>query len=258
MKGTWIVIALFAAARGLPSPVRRLSNVMDDTTIRTAVSAWLSDSASAEATYGHISTWETGGVTDMSDLFCGQWGESQCNWPALNSFNDDISAWDTSGVTSMERTFAYAPAFNQDIGDWAVHSVTSMNRMLHGASAFNQDISGWAVDSVMDMEYMFRHAEAFDQTSAGAWTTTLTLIPMGKATPFKARSTTPRARRRRAASSNANLKLRMAAAVQRPRLQYHPWLRTTARYERPSRRGSQIPRPPRRRTAISRRGRPGG
>ena len=39
--------------------------VMDDESIRTAVAAWLSNSASAEATYGHISTWATGGVTDM-------------------------------------------------------------------------------------------------------------------------------------------------------------------------------------------------
>ena len=46
--------------------------VMDDSTIRTAVVAWLSASstASLEATYGHISTWETSGVTDMSYLFC--------------------------------------------------------------------------------------------------------------------------------------------------------------------------------------------
>ena len=35
--------------------------VMDDTTIRTAVTEWLSDATAAEATYGHISTWETGG-----------------------------------------------------------------------------------------------------------------------------------------------------------------------------------------------------
>ena len=34
---------------------------LDDSTIRTAVAAWLSDSATAEAAYGHISTWETGG-----------------------------------------------------------------------------------------------------------------------------------------------------------------------------------------------------
>ena len=45
--------------------------VMTDSNIKTAVAAWLSDSASAEATYGHISTWATGGVTDMSELFWG-------------------------------------------------------------------------------------------------------------------------------------------------------------------------------------------
>jgi hypothetical protein len=73
---------------------------MDDTTIRTAVAAWLSDASAAEATYGHISTWETGGVTDMSELFVG-----------ASSFNDDISAWDTSGVTMMDWMFHYASSF---------------------------------------------------------------------------------------------------------------------------------------------------
>ena len=67
---------------------RKLGYVMTDSNIRTAVAAWLSDSASAETTYGHISTWATGGVTDMSYLFDG------------------------------------ASAFDQDIGDWAVHSLS--------------------------------------------------------------------------------------------------------------------------------------
>ena len=38
---------------------------LDDSTIRTAVTAWLWNLVAAEAAYGHISTWETGGVTDM-------------------------------------------------------------------------------------------------------------------------------------------------------------------------------------------------
>ena len=38
------------------------SYVMTDSTIRTAVAEWLSDSTAAEATYGHISTWDTSGV----------------------------------------------------------------------------------------------------------------------------------------------------------------------------------------------------
>ena len=67
---------------------------MDDSTIRTAVTAWLADPTAAETTYGHISTWETGGVTDMEKLFDG-----------ASSFNEDIGAWDTSGVTTMYRMF---------------------------------------------------------------------------------------------------------------------------------------------------------
>jgi len=37
-----------------------------DESIRTAVRAWMEDRAAAEAMYGHISTWETAGVTDMT------------------------------------------------------------------------------------------------------------------------------------------------------------------------------------------------
>ena len=56
------VLSLLEAVTGI---------ALDDDSIRTAVALWLSDSAAAGAAYGHISTWETGGVTDMSYLFCG-------------------------------------------------------------------------------------------------------------------------------------------------------------------------------------------
>ena len=38
-------------------------------TLRAAVKEWLDDAAAAEATYGHISSWDTSEVTDMSRLF---------------------------------------------------------------------------------------------------------------------------------------------------------------------------------------------
>jgi len=127
-------------------------SALDDDGIRAALTAWGSDSAAAEATYGHISTWETGGVTDMSKLF-----------QFAMSFNEDIGAWDTSGVTDMDRMFRGAGAFNQDIGDWAVDSVTSMESMFNQASAFNQDIGDWDTSGVTRMDYMFYYASAFDQ-----------------------------------------------------------------------------------------------
>ena len=132
--------------------VASTGNVMVNYKIRLAVTTWLANPTAAEATYGHISTWETGGVSDMSYLF-----------HSKGSFNEDIGAWDTSGVTTMYGMFKEASAFNRDIGGWAVHSVTDMSGMFWGASAFNRDISGWAVHSVTSMVDMFYYASAFDQ-----------------------------------------------------------------------------------------------
>ena len=75
---------------------------MDDSNIYTAVAAWLADATAAEATYGHISTWETGEVTDMDELF-----------EEASSFNEDISAWDVSGATSMAWMFYATSSFDQ-------------------------------------------------------------------------------------------------------------------------------------------------
>ena len=141
---------------------------LDDTSIRTAVAAWFSDRAAAEATYGHISHWSTRDVTDMSNLFCAKIGEEECSNIKAVSFNEDIGAWDTSGVTTMYHMFSYASAFNQDIGGWAVDSVTSMSSMFRSASAFNQDISGWDTSGVTTMDSMFNGASSFNQ-DVGGW-----------------------------------------------------------------------------------------
>ena len=141
-------------------------SALDNDSIKTAVAAWLSDSAAAEATYGHISTWDTSGVTNMGYLFCAHSGLDICN-TATASFNEDISAWDTSGVTSMDNMFYKASAFNGDIGDWDTYNVKDMAYMFYLALAFNQDIGRWDTSAVTDMGSMFERADAFNQNISG-------------------------------------------------------------------------------------------
>ena len=99
------------------------------TGLRKAASDWQADATAAEATYGHMSTWDTSQVTDFTYAFYGVW------------FNEDLSHWDVSNATNMDSMFNNAGAFNQDIGDWDVSSVTSMQNMFRYASAFDDHIS---------------------------------------------------------------------------------------------------------------------
>ena len=55
---------------------------------------WTNSMIKAIEKYGHISTWQTGEVTDMSHLF-----------EVKKEFNEDISSWDVSKVTNMEYMF---------------------------------------------------------------------------------------------------------------------------------------------------------
>jgi len=63
-------------------------------TLRAAVKEWLDDAAAAEATYGHISGWDTSGVTDMSKLFLD-----------AHTFNEPLNNWDVSNVINMHAMF---------------------------------------------------------------------------------------------------------------------------------------------------------
>ena len=128
---------------------------MDDTTIRTAATAWITDATATEATYGHISTWETSGVTDMSELFKG-----------ASSFNEDISAWDTSGVTAMSSVFSGASSFNQDLSAWDTSGVKTMYAMFYLASAFDQDL-GWCFDDSVQIGLHAFVGTACSSTSCG-------------------------------------------------------------------------------------------
>jgi len=73
--------------------------------------------------YGHISTWDTSAVTDMSELFKDK-----------ATFNEDISRWDVSAVTNMSDMFNGATAFDQDISGWTVSNVTDITRMFYNVA----------------------------------------------------------------------------------------------------------------------------
>ena len=135
---------LCAAVLGLVGGGR----AMDDNTIRTAVAAWESDPAAAEAQYGPISAWDTADVVDMKELF---------RYRTENDFNENIGAWNTSSVTSMNRMFSYAHKFNQPIGVFAASfcAGTPSTRSTHAGA--------WDVRKVKDFECMFCYAEVFNQ-----------------------------------------------------------------------------------------------
>uniref|UniRef100_A0A7R9Y9P3 BspA family leucine-rich repeat surface protein n=1 Tax=Pinguiococcus pyrenoidosus TaxID=172671 RepID=A0A7R9Y9P3_9STRA len=137
-----------ASARQQEGPRRRQkAGVFDPALhrIHDAVNDWLSNQSNAEAAYGHISTWNTTGITSMHYLFFN-----------TSTFNDDISAWDTSSVRDMSYMFCRAEAFNQDISAWDTSNVTDMYHMFVGAQAFDQllcwDLSSlswaWSIPNV--------------------------------------------------------------------------------------------------------------
>ena len=130
--------------------------VRSDADIKVAVTAWANPAtrAAAEITYGHISDWETGNVTNMEKLFCGniymEGGDAN-----MRSFNDDISRWDVSNVITMKYMFCRADAFNGDLSRWDTSKVTTMECMFCYAYALNGDLSRWDTSNVTTMEYMF-------------------------------------------------------------------------------------------------------
>jgi len=98
---------------------------MDRDVLITAVDMNCATPNVATTTYGDISTWNTGLVTDMSSLFGANRG-FQCS----SIFNANIEGWDTSKVTHMHRIFSDCIAFNRDIGGWDTSSVTNMAQMF--------------------------------------------------------------------------------------------------------------------------------
>jgi len=140
-----------------PTMAPTLIPPLNNTSIRDAVSAWLTDSTTATTRYGHIRTWNTSLVTDMQSLF-----DRDINY-ASYYFNNDLSSWDVSRVTNMKYMFWFASSFNGDISSWETSKVTSMYGMFYYASSFNSAISSWNSSRVTSMSYMFYYASSFTQ-----------------------------------------------------------------------------------------------
>jgi hypothetical protein len=81
-------------------------DVMVNWKLRLAVRAWLDDAAAAEATYGHISAWDTSLVTDLHCLFAAA-KESGCWYynAEAASFDEHLEEWDVSRVDTMWNMF---------------------------------------------------------------------------------------------------------------------------------------------------------
>jgi len=91
-----------------------------------------------------ISQWNTGNVTDMSEMF------SNCYY-----FNSNISNWDVSQVVNMSSMFNNCICFNSDISNWDIHNVESITFMFNNCEKFSQDISCWDMKKIKDIGLMF-------------------------------------------------------------------------------------------------------
>ena len=175
--------------------------------LREAVLSYADGDTTVSETYGHITNWCVGQITNFNFIFSGvaNFNEPLSGWDVSRatsmdflfngaiSFNQNLDMWDVSRVTSMRNTFNRATSFRGNVATWDVSSVTfftqcfwsatsfnsditkwnpagalNMDSMFRGTNAFNQDISKWDVSSVLTMESMFWGATGFNQ-DIGGW-----------------------------------------------------------------------------------------
>ena len=136
-------------------------NNSGDKTVITSITKWGTfDLFNTGSFYGcsNLDITATDGPTvSIDDL-----GETFRNAAKLTSIGG-VSSWDTSGVTDFTQMFRSATEYNQDIGSLNVSSAEKVDRMFYGASKFNQDIGSWDTGNVISSSYMFYNAEAFNQ-----------------------------------------------------------------------------------------------
>ena len=73
--------------------------------LQTALETWCDDIATATFEYGDISTWNTGAVTDMSELLCASSSSSSTCNTACEDFNGDVSSWNVESGKYFDYMF---------------------------------------------------------------------------------------------------------------------------------------------------------
>ena len=158
---TQILLSSFVAAVVALQPVNH-------TNFREVSRLWPLNSAE----FQHISKWDLGNVTDLSQLFALP-NNRRHRRLMENEFQSNrrlISGWNVSNVDNMAFMFAGAAAFNQDLSSWNTHKVMNFSHMFAQATSFTSDLSGWNTQSAVDMTAMFWKAENFDSNLNG-WNT---------------------------------------------------------------------------------------
>ena len=174
-----------------------------NSTLRTAIEAWMQDKAAARNTYGHIANWDVTQFTSFNKLFMyidnyrddknlesGSQQQYDAAWNDDYIFTENLSNWETSQVTSMDNMcdasnyrhrhdlYKRPARFNADITGWNVSNVRSMFNTFDSASVFNQNISGWAIDLNQPWSFekpynegyggeIFKNASSFNQSLSG-------------------------------------------------------------------------------------------
>ena len=169
-----------------PPPACIVDTFTTKDSLKTAVTEFNSNAASAIAKYGPIADWCVSAITDMSSLFKDDnddYGvytyDDDDSGSDLKGFNADISGWDTSSVTTMRAMFyvrsaralgpqALSRAFSPCMPLVCRHHTTgppafrlaplppashALPSTWQYASAFNQPLS-FDTSSVTDMYYM--------------------------------------------------------------------------------------------------------
>jgi surface protein len=119
-----VEMVLMQRATGIPLDLiifisSYLNEKLTDENFFAAVGLWFWDKEKCRLKFGHISSWNTSRVTNMTKAFYRK-----------SRFDEDLSRWNVANVTDMSWMFRGATQFNGDISRWDVAKVTNMCEMF--------------------------------------------------------------------------------------------------------------------------------